>query len=179
MVRAAINLFYRLLDVLLCVLIGGMALMVFVNVVLRYAMNSGIPVTEELSRFFFVWLTFIGAVVAHRHNLHMGMETFVAMLGRKGRMLAMGLSDLLIIGCSAVLFIGTWKQLPINMSMSAPVSGIPMGWVYGTGLFTATCIILITLERFLRLLTGKVSDAEIAAFAGERHSVEELSERAL
>ncbi|MFG6084010.1 TRAP transporter small permease [Paracoccus litorisediminis] len=179
MVKTVINLFYRLLDYVLIFLIGGMALMVFVNVVMRYTMNSGIPVTEELSRFFFVWLTFIGAVVAHRHNLHMGMETFVAMMGRKGRMLMMGLSDLLIIGCSFVLFWGSWKQLPINMSMLAPVSGIPMGWVYGTGLFTATCIILITLERFIRLLTGRVTEAEIAAFAGEFHSVEELAERGL
>ncbi|MBD9527805.1 TRAP transporter small permease [Paracoccus sp. PAR01] len=179
MVKTVINLFYRLLDYVLVCLIGGMALMVFVNVVMRYTMNSGIPVTEELSRFFFVWLTFIGAVVAHRHNLHMGMETFVAMMGRKGRMLMMGLSDLLIIGCSFVLFWGSWKQLPINMSMLAPVSGIPMGWVYGTGLFTATCIILITLERFIRLLTGRVTEAEIAAFAGEFHSVEELAERGL
>ncbi|WP_134679205.1 TRAP transporter small permease [Paracoccus ravus] len=179
MVKSAIDLFYRLLDIILVVLIGGMALMVFVNVVMRYSMNSGIPVTEELSRFFFVWLTFIGAVVAHRHNLHMGMETFVSMLGKGGRKLMMGLSDLMIIGCSAVLFVGTWKQLPINNSMTAPVSGIPMSWVYGTGLFTATCIILITLERVIRLLTGKVSDAEVAAFAGERHSAEELAERAL
>ncbi|HWL58490.1 MAG TPA: TRAP transporter small permease [Paracoccus sp. (in: a-proteobacteria)] len=179
MIRTAINLFYRLLDIVLCLLIGGMALMVFVNVVMRYSMNSGIPVTEELSRFFFVWLTFIGAVVAHRHNLHMGMETFVAMLGRKGRVLMMVLSDILIIACSGVLLVGTWKQLPINNSMLAPVSGIPMSWVYGTGIFTATCIILITLERLLRLLTGRITDAEISAFAGEHHSVEELSERAL
>lgn len=179
MLRRLIDLFYRLLDIVLCMLIGGMALMVFVNVIMRYTMNSGIPVTEELSRFFFVWLTFIGAVVAHRHNLHMGMETFVAMLGRKGRMLMMGLSDLLIIGVSGVLFVGSWKQLPINMSMLAPVSGIPMGWVYGTGLFTAACIILITGERLWRLLTGRIADAEIAAFAGEYHSIEELSERAL
>jgi len=179
MVRTAINLFYRLLDIVLCLLIGGMALMVFVNVIMRYAMNSGIPVTEELSRFFFVWLTFIGAVVAHRHNLHMGMETFVAALGRKGRVLMMVLSDILIIGCSGVLLVGTWKQLPINHSMLAPVSGIPMSWVYGTGIFTATCIILITLERLVRLLTGRITDAEISAFAGEHHSIEELSERAL
>lgn len=179
MVKTVINLFYRLLDIVLIALIGGMALMVFVNVIMRYTMNSGIPVTEELSRFFFVWLTFIGAVVAHHHNLHMGMETFVACLGRGGRKLMMGLSDLLIIGCAGVLFVGTWKQLPINMSMSAPVSGIPMGWVYGTGLFTAACIILITLGRLIRLLTGKITDNEIAAFAGEHQNLEELSERAL
>ncbi|OSP54826.1 TRAP transporter small permease [Pseudoruegeria sp. SK021] len=168
-----IDLFYRLLDVVMIVLLAGMAIMVFLNVVLRYGMNSGIPVSEEMSRFFFVWLTFIGAVVAHRHHMHMGMETFVAALGRRGRMLMMGLSDLLILGCCWVLFLGTWKQLPINASMTAPVSGIPMAWVYGTGMFTASMIALITLTRFLRLVTGRITENEIAAFAGERHHLDE------
>lgn len=166
--QRAIDLFYRLLDLILCLLLAAMALMVFLNVILRYTMNSGIPVSEELSRFCFVWLTFIGAVVAHRHNMHIGMETVVSTLGRRGRMMMMGISDLIIIACSMVLFWGTWKQLPINLSMTAPVSGLSMGWVYGTGLFTATGIILITLDRVIRLLRGKVSDEEIAAFAGER-----------
>ena len=175
--RQLIDLFYRLLDIVLVLLIAGMSLMVFVNVVMRYTMNSGLPVSEELSRFFFVWLTFIGAVVAHRHNMHMGMETFVARLGQRGRKLMMGLSDVMIIGCSLVLLVGSWKQLPINNSMVAPVSGIPMSWVYGTGLFTAACIILITLDRLFRLFTGRVTDEEIAQFAGEHQSLEEMVER--
>jgi hypothetical protein len=41
-----------------------MVVMVFGNVVLRYAFNSGITVSEELSRWLFVWMTFMGAVVA-------------------------------------------------------------------------------------------------------------------
>ncbi|MBU2888794.1 TRAP transporter small permease [Celeribacter halophilus] len=168
-----IDLFYRLLDLVMILLLAGMAVMVFLNVVLRYGLNSGIPVSEELSRFFFVWLTFIGAVVAHRHNMHMGMETFVAALGRRGRMLMMGVSDLLILGCSWVLFLGTWKQLPINASMTAPVSGLSMAWVYGTGMFTAVMIALITATRFLRLVTGRITEDEIAAFAGERHQFDE------
>lgn len=172
--KKLIDLFYFVLDVLLGLLLSGMAIMVFVNVILRYAFNSGIPVSEELSRFFFVWLTFIGAVVAHRHNMHMGMETVVASLGRRGRLVMMGVSDLIIIGCSGVLFWGTWLQLPINMSMTATVTNIPMAWVYGAGLFTATGIILITVERLIRLLTGRLTEDEIARFAGEHHGTDEI-----
>ncbi|OCX64476.1 ABC transporter permease [Thioclava sp. SK-1] len=167
------DLFYRFLDLVLIVLLAGMAVMVFLNVVLRYGLNSGIPVSEELSRFFFVWLTFIGAVVAHRHHMHMGMETFVAALGRRGRMVMMGLSEVIILGCSWVLFLGTWKQLPINITMNAPVSGISMAWVYGTGMFTAGMIAAISATRLARLLSGRMTEAEIAAFAGERHLIDE------
>lgn len=173
--QKAIDLFYRFLDLVLIVLLSSMALMVFLNVILRYAFNSGISVSDELSRFFFVWLTFIGAVVAHRHHMHMGMETFVATLGRRGRLLMMGISEIVIIGCSAVLFWGTWKQLPINISMKAPVTEMPMAWVYGTGMFTAAGIILISLVRFIRLLRGRMTDEEIARFAGDFSDEEETA----
>ncbi len=162
----ATHLFFRFLDILLALLLAAMAIMVFVNVVMRYAMNSGIAVSDELSRFAFVWLTFIGAVVAHHHHLHMGMETVVAQFGRRGRSVLMGLSSLLILGCAGVLTLGTWKQLPINASMSAPVTGLSMAWVYGIGLFTGIGIIVITAERLFRLLTGRMTDAEINGFGG-------------
>ncbi|MCJ8140044.1 TRAP transporter small permease [Falsirhodobacter halotolerans] len=163
----AVHLFFRFLDLLLAALLAAMAGMVFVNVVLRYAMNSGIAMSDELSRFAFVWLTFIGAVVAHHHRLHMGMETLVARFGRRGRLVLMGFSDLLILGGAVVLTVGTWKQLPINASMNAAVSGLSMAWVYGIGLFAGTGIALITLERLFRLLRGRITEAELAAFGGD------------
>nr|WP_111300426.1 TRAP transporter small permease [Paracoccus saliphilus] len=159
--------FFRFLDILLALLLATMALMVFVNVVMRYTMNSGLPLSDELSRFAFVWLTFIGAVVVYHHRQHMGMETVVAQLGNRGRLALMGISDLTILGCAGVLMHGTWKQLPINASMSAPVSGLSMAWVYGIGLFTGAGIILITLERLYRLATGRITDAELRGFGGE------------
>lgn len=54
----AIDFFYKILGALLVFLLAGMAIMVFVNVILRYAANSGLTVSEELSRYFFVWVVF-------------------------------------------------------------------------------------------------------------------------
>lgn len=45
-----------------------MVVMVFGNVVLRYAFNSGIAISEEVSRWLFVWITFLGAIVAVRER---------------------------------------------------------------------------------------------------------------
>ena len=93
----ATALFYRFLDYLLIVLLSGMAVMVFVNVILRYAFNSGLTVSDELARYFFVWLTFIGAVVGFREHGHLGVESLVALLGRRGRVVCMILTNLLIL----------------------------------------------------------------------------------
>ena len=175
--QKAIDLFYRFLELLLILLLSGMAIMVFVNVIMRYGFNSGLNVSEELSRYFFVWLTFIGAVVAFREHGHLGIETLVMFLSRRGRIICMSLANLVVIVCSAIFFWGTWKQFPINASMAAPVTGMSMIWVYGIGLFTGAGMAIIALERLIRLLTGRVTDDEIAAFAGENLTIEQLAER--
>lgn len=157
----------RIVEVVLVLLLAGMVVMVFTNVVLRYGFNTGINFSEEMSRYFFVWLTFTGAVLTFRDHAHIGVETMVRLFGRRGRLVCMALTNAIIVLCSAVLFYGTWMQHGINASMSAAVVGISMIWVFGIGYFTAVGIAMIALTRLVRILLGRVTPAEIARFAGE------------
>lgn len=147
--------------------LAAMAVMVFGNVVLRYAFDSGIALSEELSRFLFVWLTFVGAVVVARDNAHMGVETLVARFGASGRLVCMIACDAIVLLCCAVFFWGTWRQAPLNASNVAPISGISMLWIYGVGFFASAGIALLTVARLLRALTGRLGGNELAQFAGE------------
>ncbi len=144
-----------------------MVIMVFGNVVLRYAFDSGIALSEELSRFLFVWLTFIGAVVVARENAHMGVETLVVRFGPAGRRRCLILSDSLVLVCCAVFFWGTWRQAPLNASNIAPITGISMLWIYGVGFFTSLGIGILTLLRLLKALGNRLSERELAEFAGD------------
>lgn len=157
----------RLVEVVLVLLLAGMVVMVFANVVLRYGFNSGLNISEEMSRYFFVWLTFIGAILAFRDHAHVGVETFVRLLGPRGRVVCVALSNLIILICAVVLFWGTWKQHAINASMTAPVVGLSMIWVFGVTYVTGAVIGLIALARLVMALTGRVSAAEMARITGE------------
>jgi TRAP-type C4-dicarboxylate transport system permease small subunit len=157
----------RLLEWLLIALLAGMAAMVLLNVVLRYGFNSGLTFSEEMSRYFFVWLTFVGAVLTFAEHGHIGVETLVRRFGRRGRLACMALSNVIILICAGVMFWGTWLQHDINASMTAAVVGISMIWVFGVGYFTAAGIGLIAAIRLIRVLTGRTTEAEVAHFAGE------------
>lgn len=159
--------FFKGLEGVMVLLLASMVVMVFGNVVLRYLFDTGIDVSEELSRFCFVWLTFIGAVVVGRENAHLGVETLVAKLGDVGRKVCMVLSDVFVIICCAVFFWGTWLQAEINATNYAPITEISMLWVYGVGYFTSIGLGLMALLRILRVLTGRISDHELRAFAGD------------
>lgn len=158
--------FFRFLEHLMVFLLAAMLAMVFGNVVLRWTVNSGIDVSEEMSRYFFVWLTFIGAVVVFREHLHLGVDALVGRLGRRGRLACLVASDLLILFCCAVFFWGTWQQAAINASNVAPVTGISMLWVFGVGYFTSVAIAIMVALRLVRALRGRVTDHELAVFAG-------------
>jgi TRAP-type C4-dicarboxylate transport system permease small subunit len=72
-----IDVYFKGLKILIAVFLAAMTVLVFGNVFLRYAFNSGITVSEELSRWLFVWLVFLGAIVGMREHAHLGMDTFI------------------------------------------------------------------------------------------------------
>ena len=75
-----LNGYCRVLSVLIAIMLAVMVVLVFGNVVMRYGFNSGITLSEELSRWLFVWLTFLGAVIALNERGHLGTDTLVARL---------------------------------------------------------------------------------------------------
>jgi TRAP-type C4-dicarboxylate transport system permease small subunit len=83
MLNRCIDLCCRALGALMVLCLVLMVVMVFINVVLRYAFNSGINVSEELSRWLFVWMTFMGAVVALRERGHLGTDMLVSLVWTK------------------------------------------------------------------------------------------------
>ncbi len=153
--------FCRGLEWLIAGFLAVMVLMVFGNVVLRYAFNSGITVSEELSRWFFVWLTFLGAVVALREHGHLGTDVLVSRLGRTGKLVCLGLSQALMLGTTAVLLHGSLAQARINWDVEAPVTGAPMAIVYAAGAAFAVPALLILAADLWRTLRGRLRDDEL------------------
>lgn len=172
--RSVSDAVFAALNLVLVLLLAAMIVMVFGNAALRklsdYGLvlfGGGIQVSEELSRVFFVWLIFIGAVVVTRENGHLGVETLVAALGARGRAVCMGITDALVVACCAVLFWGTWRQAPIHVGNIAPITGMSMIWVYGFGFVASLGIGGLSLLRLVRVATGRVGAAELARFAGQ------------
>ncbi len=150
---------------LICYLIAAalllMVVLVFGNVVMRYAFNSGFTVSEELSRWLFVWLTFLGAVVALRENAHLGTDFLVGKLGPLGKRICMGLALLAMLYCMWLLFKGSYEQFKINVDSTSPVMEASMGWFYASGMVFSLLGAPILLQDLYKLLSGQVDDAHL------------------
>ena len=156
-----VNGYFAFLKVLIALFLAIMVVLVFGNVVLRYAFNSGITVSEEVSRWLFVWLTFLGAIVAMREHGHLGVDSLVRMLPTWGKKACLVLSQLLMLYATWLLLRGSWEQTIINWDVAAPASGLSTGLFYGVGLVFGISTGLILLNELYRAVTGKLSEEEL------------------
>lgn len=151
----------RVLDALSGLCLAVMVVLVFGNVVLRYTLNSGITVSEELSRWLFVWLTFMGAVVALREHGHLGTDALVSRLPAAGKKACLVLAQIAMLYVSWLLLSGSWAQMLINWETEAPVTGASVGIFYASGVLMGGSGIAILLHDLLRTLFVPLAEHEL------------------
>jgi TRAP-type C4-dicarboxylate transport system permease small subunit len=159
--QAIVRYFFKLLEVLVVVFMVAMVVMVFGNVVLRYGFNSGISISDEMSRYCFIWLTYVGAMVAMREGGHLGVDSLVKHLPVNGKKVCLFLSESLMLMCNGLFFLGTYKMHELQVTNISPVVGISMIWVYGIGYVVGVVMGIINLRVLYRLLSGTITESEL------------------
>jgi TRAP-type C4-dicarboxylate transport system permease small subunit len=167
--------YFQLLKIAIVACLALMVVLVFGNVVLRYAFNLGITLSEELSRFLFVWLTFLGAIVAFREHGHLGVDMVVSRLPTVGKKACLIASQVLMLFATWLFLQGSWEQTMINLHVTSPSAGISMGLFYGVGVVFSISVGLIFLHDLYRVVTGRISEEELV-MVKESEEQEELEE---
>lgn len=153
--------FYRLIELTLIVSMIVMFVLVLGNVVMRSAFNSGWDIAEELPRFLFVWMTFLGAIVAMRDRSHIAVHVVTNLLPMAGKKICWGICQILILVCCGYMFYGTWLQHEIIYFNESPVMNLSMLYVFGVSYIASVAIAVDALSNLIRLLTGRVADSEL------------------
>ena len=161
LVNSLLKGFDRLMEFTLVACMVVMFVLVFINVMMRLLMNSGIDISEELPRFAFVWMCFVGAVVGMRRHSHLGVDMVVAALPLLGRKICWGISQAIMAVCSVYMLYGTWLQHDIIEKNASAVMQISMLYVYGISYMAGAAIIIICLTNLVRLALGQVEDHEL------------------
>ncbi|MFT4189943.1 MAG: TRAP transporter small permease [Comamonas sp.] len=159
--KSIADLFTRVLEIVMVACLAVMFAMVLGNVLLRMFFNTGIDLSEEIPRFAFIWMTFLGAIVGMRRRAHLGVDIVVQALPVLGRRVCWGISQAVMLVCCGYIVYGTWLQHDIVAGNASPVAQISMLWVLGVSYLTGSAIGLICLSNLIRLFAGKVGDDEL------------------
>lgn len=150
MLNALLDRSCRVLNLTIALALAIMVVLVFGNVVLRYVFNSGIAVSEEMSRWLFVWITFLGGIAAIHENAHLGTDMLVSRLSAGGKKVCYVVGHLIMLYITWLCLKGSWQQTLLNADMSAPVTGLSMAMFYASGVVFAVCAGVLLLLRLLR-----------------------------
>ena len=154
----------KAIEYMIAACMAGMVVLVFGNVLLRYGFNSGITLSEELSRWLFVWMTFLGAIVALRKHEHLGTDMLIGRLGPVGKKICLGISQLLMMFICVLLFQGAYEQAVINWSSTIDVMEASLSWVYFPGIIFAVLGGLMIAMDFFLLLSGQTQETQLTMF---------------
>jgi len=144
----------RVVEWLMALALTVMVVLVFGNVILRYAFGSGITAAEEVSRLMFVWLIFLGAILGLRHHAHLGVELVQARLPRGLRVACAVVSHILMLYALVLFLYGSWTQTLIGTSTYSTVLRYPTAFMASAGLLCAASMIVIVAANLLRILRG-------------------------
>ena len=161
MIQKLINQYCRALSVLMALSLVLMVVMVFGNVVMRYGFNSGLTLSEELSRWLFVWMTFMGGVVALNDRAHLGTDSLISRLPVLGKKICLGLSLALMLYIVWLIFKGSLEQTKINWESTSAVMETSMGYFYLSGVVFAVLGAPVLILNLWRLLSGQMADKDL------------------
>lgn len=116
-----------------CVCVSIMAVLVFANVIARFVFKHSMAVSDEMSTYLFVLMSFMGTAIAARRKAHLGLTIVTDRLSPRARLAV----ELLMYGISALFCL-----LIVIFGIQMVISQYQLGqetatmqwpeWIYGS-----------------------------------------------
>ena len=123
-IGAAVDKLFRGIEILIAIFLGAMIFFTFMNVILRQ-FGIGFPWSEEIARICFIYLIYLGAIIAARENQHLMIDTLICKLPPLGQKVLYVIIQGLIIWLMWILTNGAFLEQPQRLLGRHPLPGVP------------------------------------------------------
>lgn len=146
---------------MLCVIIlSVMVVIVFVNAFLRYAFHSGFIATEEILRYLFIYLTFLGVVeVAHGRG-HIAVTILSDAIKGRARTALHIFGYVLMIYALYVLIDGSIMYYEDSATSVGQVTGLPYRVIIACLIFGAAGVLVFAVRDLYLGIKAFMADEE-------------------
>jgi len=132
MIKKLGNIYDNAEEILLVFSLLVMVVVIFLQVVMRYAFNSSLPWSEELARMIFIWMSWLGISFGQKKGEHIKITLVINAIKGKAKQSILLLADLCTLAILGVLI---FKGLEItekiySMGTTTPALFIPKGLIY-------------------------------------------------
>ncbi|HQU47728.1 MAG TPA: TRAP transporter small permease [Casimicrobiaceae bacterium] len=144
-----------LLRFVLFVLIVALVATVSIGVVWRYALGSSLYWATEVPNFLFVWLVFLGAVVAYREKKHIAFTAILDRLSARGwRAPELAVHAIVL---AFALFLLVTGAMVVNQTLDSPSEALklPLGYLYSVLPFASLMIAFDAIGAIVGVVHGR------------------------
>lgn len=154
------NGLYKIMEYATGILILVMALLIFVQVVFRYIMNDSLTWSEELGRYIFVWITFIGTPVALKYGAQVAIDLLLLKTKGKFHMAIFTINSVVTALLGLVICYSGTRLFLLGQGQISSAMQIPMHYVYAiipvSGLVLCFFAFTMLLDEWKKFQKGEI-----------------------
>jgi TRAP-type C4-dicarboxylate transport system permease small subunit len=146
--KKIIDIYYSFLKIILTFLMGLIIIPVTMQIFARYV--DFIPRyiwTEELSRFCFIWIILVGAMIAMRKDEHFTVDLLPSPKTTKGKAISLMFVDSMTFLMAMIFVIWGWPLVKFGLLQTSEMAEMPMVFIYIAWPLTGVTWIIFLLER--------------------------------
>jgi TRAP-type C4-dicarboxylate transport system permease small subunit len=112
-------------------LMAAIAILTLAQVIWRYVLEMPIQWSEEVARYCFVWVTFLGAAALMRvRDGHPAIDALHHSVGPRWQRALKAIRRLVVIAGSLAIAVGGLRMVQLQWQQLSPSLEIPMAWIY-------------------------------------------------
>ncbi|MDR3171950.1 MAG: TRAP transporter small permease [Treponema sp.] len=155
-VKRLIDGLFRGVEILIAIFLAIMIVLVFMNVVLRYLFSTGFVWSEEITRLCFIFLVYLGAIIAARENRHLLIDTLLYKVPQTAKIVIYTLIQICIVWLMVTLVRGSWGLVLQSFQDKWVTTKFPSWIVWASGIVTGISIAIVSAVNLYQLLVKKV-----------------------
>ena len=133
-------------------------LLVFINVAMRYVLNSGLTWSEEIAVNLFVWVIFLGAILAALENSHIKVDLLTSRLSVKMQKVFLVIANMCVLFSMGILIRGGIDVVDVTQRNVSAATGIPFSYISVSLVVFAVAIVFITLYQTYKALKSSLDE---------------------
>jgi TRAP-type C4-dicarboxylate transport system permease small subunit len=136
------------------ILMFSMATVITAQVLSRYILGSSLTWSEELGRYIFVWMSFLGMSIGVKQGSHVALDILIKKLKGVSQKLLMLINNAIVFFFGVCLTVSGFQLFELGMGQKSPTLQLPMQYVYIvipiSGIFLLYFVLSETIKMFTR-----------------------------
>lgn len=151
----ALEIGFKPIRWLIIALFSVMIGVTFLQVVFRYVFDAPLTWSEEVARYLFVWIVFLGAVLGLHRGMHIGVDLLTQRLSVGARRAVALFNETMIIVFCGIVVWASQDVLAVNAFQVSPAVGIVMAHVYAVIPLSMVLLAVVALKRMVDIARSR------------------------